>query len=306
MAQAAIARPFHECDLRDELGLDPGRGPRNALLGFERGRVAHEREQPVGEVPERRAGEPRSDLAGVAQGIALEVADEQGAELGARTARRGEAADHEFLRARALELEPVARARRHVRRAGALGDQALPAVLTRAREQRRTVAGHRLGQAKRVRPPQHPLEHVPPLLEGQRPDVAAAGDQHVERVVEELAAGAAAEPVATPDERHGLPVDHEAVGRIRVQRGGQRCVAIVERQLVPRVQPGRPAILDGQAADAVELALEHPPGTRRAVRGEHGLHRDHERRSHDGTRKRARRPAVLRTSADRRRLSGAR
>src|SRR3712207_7296716 len=43
----------------------------------------------------------------------LDVADEQRAEVGARTARRGEAADDQLLGARALELQPVARAGGH-------------------------------------------------------------------------------------------------------------------------------------------------------------------------------------------------
>ena len=91
MAQTAVGSPFHEGDLRDELGLDPCRGARDALFGLERGRVAHERREPLGELAQRRAGEAGPDLAGVAQAVAVEVADEQRAEVGARAARRGEA-----------------------------------------------------------------------------------------------------------------------------------------------------------------------------------------------------------------------
>jgi hypothetical protein len=97
VTQPAVGRPFHERDLRHELGIDPRRGARDALLGLERGCLAHERSQLLGELAQRRAGEARSDLAGVAEAVAVEVADQQGAEVGARAARRGEAADHELL-----------------------------------------------------------------------------------------------------------------------------------------------------------------------------------------------------------------
>src|SRR5215204_1096751 len=53
MAQAAVGGPLHERDLRHELGLDPRRGARDALLRLERGRVAHERSQPLGEITQR-------------------------------------------------------------------------------------------------------------------------------------------------------------------------------------------------------------------------------------------------------------
>ncbi len=283
MAQTAVRGPFHERDLCHELGLDPGCGARNALLGLERGRFAHERGEPLGELAQRRAGKAGPDLAGVAQSVGLEVADEQSAEVGARAARRGEAPDHELLRARALELQPVARARGHVRRAEALGDQSLPAVSARVGEQRCAVAGELLGHAQWVAPAQHAIEYGSPFFERERPHVAAVCDQHVEDVVEELAVRAATEPVTAADERNRLTVDHEAVGRDRVQCGGQRRVAVVQRQLVARVQPRASAVLDRQAADTVELALEHPLRARRPLRGQHRLHRHHEHRSHVGT-----------------------
>src|SRR5918998_3910444 len=125
MAQTAVGGPFHERDLCHQLGLDPRRGAWNALLGLKRGRLAHERGEALRQLAQRRAGEARPHLAGVAKAVAVEVADEQRTEVGARAARRREAADHELLRARALELQPVARARGHVRRAEALGDQPL-------------------------------------------------------------------------------------------------------------------------------------------------------------------------------------
>ena len=77
MAQPAVGRPLHERDLRHELGLDPGRGTRDALLRLEGGRVAHQRRELLGELVQRRAREARPHLAGVDQAIALEVADQQ-------------------------------------------------------------------------------------------------------------------------------------------------------------------------------------------------------------------------------------
>src|SRR5262245_41861532 len=135
VAQAAVAGPFHERDLGDELGLDPRGGLGDALLGLERRGLADQRGEAAGEVVQRRAREARPDLARVAQLVALEVTDEQGAEIGAGALRRGEAADDQLLLGGALELEPVTRAGRHVRRAEALGDQTLPAGATGVREQ---------------------------------------------------------------------------------------------------------------------------------------------------------------------------
>ena len=143
----------------------------------------------------------------------------------------------QLLLGRALELEPVARAGGDVRRADALGDQPFPAVAARAGEQRGAVAGHLLGHAQRVLPAQQVRQHRAALLQREGPQVAPVREQDVEDVVEELGALAAAEAVAPADEGHGLAVDHESVGRVGVERGGERRVAVVERQLVARVQP---------------------------------------------------------------------
>ena len=83
MAQPAVAGPFHERDLRHELRLDPRGVPRDPLLGLERGGLADQRGEPLGQLVERRAREPRPDLARVAEPVALEVADQQRAEIGA-------------------------------------------------------------------------------------------------------------------------------------------------------------------------------------------------------------------------------
>ena len=152
-------------------------------------------------------------------------------------------ADDELLRARALELEPVARARGDVRRAEALGDQPLPAVAARVR---RAAPRRRRSSARSCAagpPAQHALEHLPPLLERERAHVAPVRDQHVERVVEELAALAAAEPVAAADERR------PPRRRSRSRRPG------------PRRAP-RPATRSGRSAPArcaSTAAWDRPP-----------------------------------------------
>src|SRR5687768_6845106 len=61
MAQPAVGGPFHEGDLSHDLGLYPGCGARNALLGLERGRLADERGEPLGQLAQRRAAEARPD-----------------------------------------------------------------------------------------------------------------------------------------------------------------------------------------------------------------------------------------------------
>src|SRR3954454_22093509 len=127
MAQAPVAGPLAEADLGDELGLDPGDRSLFDLVG-ERRCVAPQRLEALLQILERRAREAGADLAGVAQALARVVADEERAEDRAAALRRREAADHELLLGRALELEPVAAAAVDVRGVGALGDQPLPAM----------------------------------------------------------------------------------------------------------------------------------------------------------------------------------
>ena len=70
MAQAPVGRPLHEGDLRDELGLDPRRRARDALLRLEGGRVAHERPQACGQPAQGRAREARPHLARIQEAVA--------------------------------------------------------------------------------------------------------------------------------------------------------------------------------------------------------------------------------------------
>src|SRR5207247_9581616 len=122
-AQPAVRRPLREPDLRHQPRLDPGGIPRRGLFG-ERRALPSQRREPLRQVVQRRPIEAGADLARVLQPAALVVAQQQRAELLARPARGGVAADHELLLVAALELAPVPRPGADVRTVRALGDQA--------------------------------------------------------------------------------------------------------------------------------------------------------------------------------------
>ena len=114
----AVLRPLGERHLGDQLRLDPVcRAPRAACSA--NGVVAASRAPSscLLQVAQRLRVEAGADVAGVAQPARLVVdAEQQRAEPGARALRVGVAADHELLALRALELDPVGRAARHVGR----------------------------------------------------------------------------------------------------------------------------------------------------------------------------------------------
>ena len=206
--------------------LDPGRA---ALL--DRARVGERRvvaaQRARAARPGRRSvarSKPGADLAGVAQLAVVVVAEQQRAELLARALRRGVAADHELLSAVALELQPVARARRCVyglsarlaispsqplRQASreerlavavAVGREAQRAVEARARRaaaacaraaaaRRRRSRRARAGRTRRRRPR---TRRSPRCCEARRSWSAAAGEGHDLAVHDEASAAARA------------------------------------------------------------------------------------------------------------------
>jgi hypothetical protein len=95
----------------------------------------------------REAG---ADLPRVAQPAVIVIAEQQRAQVGAAAARRCEAADHELLLGRALELQPITRAAALVRALGTLRDDAFPALAARVVIQRLAVAVAVVCQAYRV------------------------------------------------------------------------------------------------------------------------------------------------------------
>ena len=113
VAQPAVARPLGEADLRDELGLDPGHV---ALLIARRRRTAGRRArsgaQPLAEIAQRRARRSRCRPCPRTRARRRRSSRAAARRTRARALRRRVAADHELLPVLALELQPVARARR--------------------------------------------------------------------------------------------------------------------------------------------------------------------------------------------------
>ena len=86
------------------------------------------RAQLAAEAPQQGVVEARPDLARVAQLARCRRGSPRAARRApSRALRLGPPRDHELLALLALQLQPVARARRAIRRVGALGDDALPA-----------------------------------------------------------------------------------------------------------------------------------------------------------------------------------
>src|SRR3954452_3542173 len=279
MAQPAGAGPLGEADLRDELRG----GPRDAALldrrrVGERRVVAAQRAQPFAEIAQRLMVEAGADLARVAQRAAVVVPEEERAELRPRAARRGVAPDHELLPLLALHLQPVARAPVGVGAVRALGDEALPPLAARLGEQRLAGLAAVRREAHAAGERQLRAQQALARQERQRADVAAVEPEDVEDVEEH---GDAPVPALREPGEAGLPavegddlaVDREALARLARERVDELGVAPVERQVVAREQPDGATVAHGDAANAVELALEDPLGVAEALARQRRLHR---------------------------------
>src|SRR3954447_24980773 len=293
VAQAPGAGPLGEADLGDELRLDPGHVALADRAGVgERRVVPAQRAQPGAEVAQGVAVEAGADLAGVAQRAVVVVAEQERAELGPRPARRGEPADDELLALLALELEPVARAAVGVGAVGALGDQPLPPLAARLRVEDLPALAAVRGQADRVLEVERRAQEA---LAGQQPagaHVAAVEPEDVEDVEEHRHAAVAAlreprEARLRAGERDDLAVEREALAPLPGQRARDLGVARVEREVVAREEPHGSAVAHGDAADAVELALEDPRRVAEARVGERRLHRGGAGRGRSGPHERA-------------------
>src|SRR5688500_18114417 len=106
LAQLPVGGPLRVGNLRDEPRPYPARITQ-AGRGIERCGLGLEPHEPRAEGPERLLRESGADLAGEAQALAVEEADEQRAEIAARPYRRRPAADHELRLMADLHLEPV-------------------------------------------------------------------------------------------------------------------------------------------------------------------------------------------------------
>src|SRR6185503_6422392 len=110
-------------------------GERARRLGRERRGGALERPELRAQLEQRGVRVAGADLAGVAQLVAVVVADEQRAEPDPAALGVGEPADHELLAQQTLGLDPGGAAARSIRLIAPLGDDALEAALARQREE---------------------------------------------------------------------------------------------------------------------------------------------------------------------------
>src|SRR5580692_5741901 len=129
MAELTVSGPLAEADLGDEARIDPVHARLRESARVERRAVALNSGQRRVQAVQHAVAEPGADLARIGQlAVGVVVAEQERAQPLARALRIGVAADHELLRVLALELQPVTRPRALVRRGGALGDEAFPAV----------------------------------------------------------------------------------------------------------------------------------------------------------------------------------
>src|SRR6185295_10282851 len=192
MTQPGVRRPLGELDLRDQLGTDPVR----ALVGLrpllERALLRLERLQELHHLCQLLLVEAGAGVAGIDQVGAFVDAEQQRAEVRARAARLGPAADDELLLANELQFPPVGRALAGlVERVRLLRDQALPAARHRLVVEGLSVAAHLLADAENRRrgPAEQLFERLPPL--GQRPPAVVGGAvaEEVERDERDAPAG---------------------------------------------------------------------------------------------------------------------
>src|SRR5262245_15445217 len=98
MAEPSIARPLPEAHLADERRAHPVvLESARRITARERTRVGYERREMAGEVAQVARVETRTRLADVDEIPLVVDAEVDGAQMRARTLRRGVAADHEFL-----------------------------------------------------------------------------------------------------------------------------------------------------------------------------------------------------------------
>ncbi len=229
-----------------------------------------ERVEARAQVEQQPGVEARAHLAREHEVAAVEVADEQRAESDAPALRIGEAADHQLLRRLALHLQPVRRAPMLVGRVAPLGDDALPAFPARALPGPLVVQG--LDPAQR-RPEGQLRQERAPLVEREAGHVAAVEPEDVEDVVGDLGRapvrrGSSAEPGAGD-----LTVQDGVADRQRRHGAGDGRIRDVLRQPVARQEADVRPVLEGEQADAVELALEDPPETGEPLLSEGRGHR---------------------------------
>jgi hypothetical protein len=289
VADAAVRRPFGEAHLAHEARLDPvihaAVRPRRA----ERRVLAGQRLQLTPQLILHGVVKAAADARDVAQLAVLVHADVKRAEAPPAALRIGVAADHEFLPALALDLDPVGGALPRVRAVAALGDDPFEPHLVRGFEKRLAmirdvVAGvdhagrrHRAGEALLAIEQPEPAQVVAlerQAVEEHRPhrdarhhrrDVARPREQHAL-----LQAAEARAPRLVV--RHDLAVEHDLLHAEPAQR--LRDLGIARRDVLAAAAQHAHVVAAalGDHADAVVLDLEHPALARERLLGQRGEH----------------------------------
>ncbi len=261
LPQAAIVGPLGEADLGHVLRLHPhGAG---ALLRIHGDGFGHAEglEQLAELVPHLRI-EARAHLAHVVVAVRSLHAHQQRADLPGRALVLDgqEAEDDGLLAGDDLELQPVPRARAHVRRALALGDEALPAaplrLLERAVPRQLDLLGH---LERRLHAREQALQQLAPGLQGPGPEIQSIQPQQIKGHEAQLAALVLEELEARAPlgiQRDDLAVNHslgdaQPLQRLR-DRGEAPGQIIAVAALEGESAPGE----RGNGAEAVVLHLE--------------------------------------------------
>ena len=198
-----------------------------------------------------------------------QVAEQQAADLAARAVAIGEAADHELLAQRALELQPGLAALRHVGRVGALDDDAFelhaaapprasaPASAGNAWLRRIRSLGacvEQLAEQRAARAQRH-LAQVVAVEERQVEDeiLDRLARRVVDRVLQRVEVGQAVRV-----HHDDLAVEPRRLDAERLDRGGERLHLVGPVVAAARDQPGLALVDARHQPIAVELGLDDP------------------------------------------------
>ena len=281
VADMPVRRPFGKRDFGDELRLDPALGagdaPRPApgleRLGIEQRFVDLDPDQAGVQVLAELRVPAGADVAGVLELARIVIAEQQAADLAARSGPVGEAADHELLARLAFQLQPGLGARRHIGRIGPLEDDAFEVHLPRRFEHACRRGVEALAEAHPVRRFgfDDPAQHRAARQQGKLAQIAAVEERQVEHEVIDSAAARRVDRVLQGVEVRHAGVAHDddlAVepGRgdaERLDRRGQRTE--LGRPVVTAAgdEPGLAVLDPRHQSVAVELGLDDPLSRRR-------------------------------------------
>ena len=292
MPHMAVRRPFAERDLGHQLRLHPalaaGGAPAPAA-GLD-GRCIEQRLVDLELDQSRMHGvagariPARADVARIEERALVVVAQQEAAHLGGRVGAVGEAADHQLLAQRALELQPGLGARRHVGRIATLQDDPFELHLAGGLEhlRRRGIEGLAEANALALVRVDDRAQHRAARQQRNLAEIAALVERQVEDEEDDVAAGSVVHGVlqgveignARRAEDHDLAVEPGWPDRQRRDLCSQRrhlrrpVVAAAREELAL-------AVLDARhQAIAVELGLDDPVALRRRRRERRQLRRE--------------------------------